>query len=271
MKLNALVLLPHIGIRNANMISGPLSWGFPAITSFLGAVHRLFRETSFPVKAIGVGVVCHDFQPQISGRYIHKLHLCRFPVDKKGDAASMIEEGRVHLDISLVLGISGELETEFQGPLVAAAIQERLQCIHIAGGSVQPYTDKASWHDLPDAQSEQVAVFRRFRRRLLPGFALVERRDKLQEHLAILRETQPDATSLDSLLDICRCNWDVQANPNDQNCGIWTMRERDGWLVPIPVGYCAISPVYDPGSVDNTRDRETPFRFVECLYPDSVS
>ena len=28
-RLNALAVLPHIHIQNANMISGPLSWAFP--------------------------------------------------------------------------------------------------------------------------------------------------------------------------------------------------------------------------------------------------
>lgn len=266
MKLNALVLLPHIGIRNANMISGPLSWGFPAITAFLGAVHRLFREADYPVKAIGTGVVCYDFQPQVSEGYFHRLHLCRFPVDKNGDAASMVEEGRAHMDVSLVLGISGELESESQGPPLAADMQERLQSMFIAGGSVLPCKSKALWYDLPDAWSEQCKAFRRFRHLLLPGFALVERQKELLDHLAALRETQPDATSLDALLDICRCNWEVQPDPNDQERGIWTMRDRAGWLVPIPVGYRALSALHGPGKVKNARDQETPFRFVESLY-----
>ena len=261
MKLNALVLLPHIKIRNANMISGPLSWGFPAITSFLGAVHRLFRESTFPVNAVGVGVICHDFQPQITEGYSHRPHLYRFPIDKNGETASIVEEGRAHLDVSLVLGISGELETESQGYILAEEMQERLHSMFIAGGSVLPCEDKAKWQDLPDAWSEQDKVFRRFRHRLLPGFALVERRKELQEHLATLRETQPDATSIDALLDICRCNWEVQPER-----GIWIMRKRTGWFVPIPVGYRALSDVYAPGRVKNTRDQETPFRFVESLY-----
>jgi CRISPR-associated protein Csy2 len=36
--------------------------------------------------------------------------------------------------------------------------------------------------------------------------------------------------------------------------------------VPLPVGYGAISPLYEAGQVANARDDQTPFRFVECLY-----
>ncbi len=276
-RLNALVLLPHIRILNANMISGPLSWGFPAMTAFLGAVHRLFREGDFPVLASGVGVVCHSFQPQasrVSGRDAYALHLRRFPIANRGDAksiregkaASMLEEGRAHLEISLVLGMSGELEAEADGPRLAAAIQDRLQGLSLAGGSPLPCRHDASWHDLPDAQSEQLEAFRLFRRRLLPGFVLVERRHKLREHLGLLREKHPEAGALDALLDICRLNWEVERNPEDAERGIWTLRGRDGWLVPIPAGFRALSPLYAPGSVGNARDREVPFRFVESLY-----
>ena len=268
-KLNALVTLPHIHIQNANMISGPLSWGFPAMTAFLGAVHRLFREGCFPVKAVGVGVVCHAFTPQASrtfGNFTYALHLNRFPVDKDGSAASVIEEGRAHLDVTLVLGIAGELDDESEGQILAEAMRERLQGMVIAGGSVLPCTEDPSWFWLPDAYSEQLEEFRRFRRRLLPGFALRERRDILQEHLIEMRVFHPEAGELDALLDLCRINWDVERDPENPERGIWTIRRKKGWFVPIPVGFRGISPLYAPGSVQNARDRETPFRFVESLY-----
>ena len=216
-----------------------------------------------------MGVVCHAFQPQASrvpGNYAHSLHLCRFPVDEKGASASIIEEGRIHLDVSLVLGMAAELESEAEGPVLAEAIQERLRGLSLAGGSLLPGGEKATWQDLPEARNEQREVFRRFRHQLLPGFALVERRDHLRAHLAALRETQPDAGTLDALLDICRLHWEVEADPEDPERGIWTIQERGGWFVPIPVGFRALSPVYGPGSVRNARDRETPFRFVESLY-----
>ena len=268
-RLIALAVLPHIHIQNANMISGPLSWGFPAMTAFLGAVHRLFRESDFPFEAAGVGVVCHGFWPQASrapGNFIHALHLNRFPVDEKGSAASVIEEGRAHLEITLVLGIAGELETEAEGPKWAEEMGERLQGMSIAGGSVLPCGRQPAWHPLPDALSEQSEAFRNIRYRLLPGFALLERRDLLLEHLDEMRKVRPEAGEVDALLDLCRINWEVEPDPDNPDRGIWTARRREGWLAPIPVGFRALSSLYDPGSVRNARDRETPFRFVESLY-----
>ena len=46
----------------------------------------------------------------------------------------------------------------------------------------------------------------------------------------------------------------------------WAVRRKPGWLVPLPVGYAGISPLYAPGEVDNMRDSTSPFRFVESLY-----
>jgi len=39
-----------------------------------------------------------------------------------------------------------------------------------------------------------------------------------------------------------------------------------GWLRPIAIGYKGISPLYQAGEVANSRDDQTPVRFVENLY-----
>ena len=39
-----LLILPRLQIQNANAISGPLTWGFPAPTAFTGFVHALERR-----------------------------------------------------------------------------------------------------------------------------------------------------------------------------------------------------------------------------------
>jgi CRISPR-associated protein Csy2 len=86
-----------------------------------------------------------------------------------------------------------------------------------------------------------------------------------------LRERHPDTTALDALLDLSRINvepvvTDV-ADDNDSEEKIeWAIRPRPGWLAPIPVGYGAISTLYQPGDVKNARDKTVPFRFVESLY-----
>ena len=40
----ALLVLPRLRIQNANAISSPLTWGFPAITAFTGLMTALKRR-----------------------------------------------------------------------------------------------------------------------------------------------------------------------------------------------------------------------------------
>lgn len=267
-RLCALVLLPHIQVRNANMISGPLSWGFPSITAFLGTAHALFKQERFPVTPAGVGVVCHHFEPQASRpAYTYALHLNRNPLDRDGSSASLVEEGRAHLEVSLVLGLAGELDDEEQCNDLTKKMYDAIQGMRIAGGSVQPNFRKPWGKLMPDALEEQNKTFRQeIRRRLLPGFVLTEQRDQLLNHLTEMRVQSPEATELDALLDVCRINWEPEQDPEDPGKAEWSPRRKKGWLVPVPVGYRGLSPLYEAGSVRNARDSTTPFRFVESVY-----
>ncbi|MBN0934526.1 type I-F CRISPR-associated protein Csy2, partial [Pseudomonas aeruginosa] len=82
---------------------------------------------------------------------------------------------------------------------------------------------------------------RRLTRRLLPGFALVSREALLQQHLETLRTTLPEATTLDALLDLCRINFEPPATSSEEEASppdaAWQVRDKPGWLVPIPAGY----------------------------------
>ena len=46
----------------------------------------------------------------------------------------------------------------------------------------------------------------------------------------------------------------------------WTTERARGWVVPIPVGYSALSSLHAAGTVANSRDATTPFVFVESVY-----
>ena len=83
-----------------------------------------------------------------------------------------------------------------------------------------------------------------------------------------MREYNPQATAIDALLDLnCLHIEPVTDDPEKPEKVHWqASRSRPGWLVPLPVGYGAISQLYEPGQVVNARDSQTPFRFVECLY-----
>ena len=277
-KVKNLLVLPRLRVQNANAISSPMTWGFPAMSAFVGLMHALERklvEASIPVSLDRVGVICHDFEAQATeGGYIRGFHLTRNPVDKTGGTAAIVEEGRIHLDITLIFSIdTGAAESEHE--VIAHQISEIVSGMRIAGGSVIPnravpsHKQRPQWVMLDDDEERRQTQFARLKRRWLPGFALTLRDDYLTEHLQTLQQQHPDASLLDAWLDLSRlnhvCTLENEGEPNEKP--VWqAQRPYRGWLVPIPVGYGAISDLFQPGEVANARDTKTPFRFVESLY-----
>lgn len=276
----ALLLLPRLRVQNANAISGPLTWGFPAVTAFTGFVHALQRKLSedMDIALDGVAIICHNHQAQTSqpaGKRTRVFHLTRNPVGKDGSTSAIVEEGRMHLEVSLLIGVSGTVL--YDGTLDEQAIAQRAWDtalgMRLAGGSLLPPTWKlgersqASLEAWPGNAEEASRLSRKLARRLLPGFALIPRHDLLTRHTAALREQDASLTSLDALLDLTRLNVDPPGSKDDNGepRETWQVRQRAGWLVPIPLGYRSLS-AHAPGSVRNARDREVPFHFAESLY-----
>ncbi|UZJ45770.1 type I-F CRISPR-associated protein Csy2 [Marinimicrobium sp. C6131] len=268
-----LMVLPRLRVQNANALSSPMTHGFPSMTAFLGLMWALERKTQaagLDLQFNAVSVVAHDFDEQThrSG-YISSFRLTRNPMGKDGKPAAIVEEGRIHLELSLVFAVrSDALREPGKAREVAAQVQELVSTMRIAGGTVlpiQPRNRKQAPYVEPftgdDADNKK--RFNRLKMRLLPGFVLVERSDLLDERLAELRKTAPDANRLDAWLSLSRINWTWQ--PGEDGSGEW-QHDRKGWLVPIPLGYGALTEVQAPGSVANARDSTTPFCFVESVY-----
>ncbi len=212
----ALLVLPRLRVQNANAISSPMTWGFPAITAFTGLMTALERRLGpgAGIAFYSVGVVCHGFEPQVTqGGYTRSFHLTRNPVLQDGRTAAIAEEGRVHLDITLVFEVELTREPRSEAELaqLAAHIGDVLASMRIAGGSVvQPLPGKfrnpprPSLMGMPATAGACREEFRRLSRRWLPGFALVSRDDLLEARLAELQQTMPGATLLDAWLDLVR-------------------------------------------------------------------
>lgn len=284
--INHLLALPRLHIQNANAISSPMTWGFPAISAFVGTMQALERNLPDDINLVfnEIGVVCHRIDPQVtSGGFTRAFHLTRNPVDKTGGTAAIVEEGRAHLEISLLIGVeadgSDDLASAERRQAIADQVYQQVQGMRIAGGSVMPPRPGERRHrpelvsfDAKEAESSK--QWRRLKRRLLPGFAMVLREDRLAEHTAILKAENEQATPLDAWLDLSRLNHECRVetqkdekNGQEKEVVHWEIRRPyPGWLVPIPVGYGAISELLDPGTVANARDSDVPFQFVESLY-----
>jgi len=279
---DGLLILPRLRVQNANAISSPLTHGFPSMTAFLGLMWALARKLeahNLPLALDSVGVICHDFDEQVTeSGYVKAFRLTRNPVDKDGGSAAIVEEGRMHMEITLIFGVSGgfvELDEEAHDA-IASTVAHEVAAMRIAGGSVLPARDARSRPTLERFGGAPEDVSRRFRylrRRWLPGFALVCRDDLLDAHLEQLREDAPESSALDALLDLSCFHWQptspvaaIQTASSAPARIEWASEPRPGWIVPIPVGFGALSDLLPPGEVLNARDRNTPFRFVESLY-----
>lgn len=285
------LLLMRLRVQNANAISGPLTWGLPPPSAFTGFVHALnLRIKQDPELAKyqemildGVGVISHRFEPQThtpAGKRTQVFALTRNPLDKDGSTAAIVEEGRAHLELSLVIGLYGDDAEELAGSTdncawLATRLYHHACAMRLAGGSIQPV--RLSYQRLPalviswpDSRPQMKATTRKHRQWLLPGFALIHREDALAKRLAELQDEQASATALDAVLDLSRLNFDCKPTtdeelPDNPNGVEWSLRRKNGWLVPLPIGYAALSEVYPAGTVKNARDKQTPFRFVESV------
>lgn len=244
-----LLVIPHIKIQNANALSSPFTIGFPAMTAWLGAVHALQRKVNqagLDVCFEKTGVVCHEFNLQTyqgPGDFVHSIIGTANPLDKTGSRPAFIEEARCHLGVSLVISI----------PELSGSEQEQLKDIveRSLGGSMK----MASGDILSFSPVRITDDFSTLKNRLMPGYAIIERRDLMEEAMA----TMPDA--LDALLSFLTVRNHCHQTDNGQVS--WQRQRRHGgWLVPVATGFHGIS---DIGSAKNSRDSDTPHRFAESL------
>lgn len=262
--LNYYLFFDHVKIHNANAISSPLTYGFPAISGFVGAIHALNRkiESTDPIYLDGVLIACHECDVQVyrpNDYSDYTFRLTRNPVAKNGDTRAIIEEGRVHLDVSLLIEVKIEnfeaLYDDDQKNEFVNQMKQKLYQQRIAGGHVLDIGDAKL---IPsDASDETLANL------LLPAFVLVEAQQDLQEITAELQQQDPNATALDALIETAMLHHHPQEKEHWQTTSV---KQGRGWLVPIPLGYQAISPLFAAGKLQEARSNEYQSQFVECIY-----
>ena len=271
------VLIKNIHVQNANAISSPITYGFPAISGFTGAIHALSRKISEVsglehVRLDGVLISCYDCSPQIYREETYKeytFNQTRNPITKSGKTASIIEEGRCHLRLSLIVGVYADdfiLEDdciEHLKQTIALKIQQQ----RLAGGSVNGLDrfnpiDYLAAEDIND-----------FSKRLLPAFILMEAGEDLVNITSKLIETKAKATALDTLLETATLHHEpIDSSETINNANKVTqwqsasIKKGKGWLVPMPIGFQGISERYDAGIMQNVRNPEYPSQYVEVIY-----
>jgi CRISPR-associated protein Csy2 len=262
------LLLDRIEIEGANALASPMTYGFPAITGFMGAIHALNRklvESGFELDLSGVLIACHDLNVQRyrPHRYAdYTFNQSRNPIKKDGGTASIIEEGKVHLTVSLVVEVSASRaaarDLEDDQARFEQSCYQTVLCQRMAGGSVHAIKS-VQLLDRHDIDELPLALY--------PAFVLMDARADLIEITQTLQASDHSATALDALLDVAT----LHHEPTTADSGAVTWHTRSartgrGWLVPMPVGYQGLAPAFKAGELENSRNPEYPSQYVEAIY-----
>ena len=254
-----MLLIPHIRIQNANALSSPFTIGFPAMTAWLGAVHALQRKLNqigVHAQFDGVGVVSHQFDLKTykgPKDFEYSIVGTANPLDKDGKRPSFIEEARCHLEVSLVIQYDGI--DKAQEPIALKKIKHCLSGqLKMAGGDILSFGQPLLYRE-----------FKLLKRALMPGYALIERRELMIEAM------KQGQDAIDAMLDYLAIHHfcERQEEQYGESQVTWRSERKStgnngerGWIVPIATGYQGIS---DLGMSKNQRDPATPHRFAEAI------
>lgn len=340
--MSRFILLNRIRVQNANAIAG-FTWGFPAITHFLGFTHSLSRKLSQSVHYSGISltgcsVIAHEHHVHTYGKYndrftqVKSSYISTPKFDKGAmKTPSIIEEGKMNMTVSLLIEIEGRVGNATWIEQLTAWVEKQSLIQRLAGGTILDIADVK----LVDTQEKRDRYA--LKGKLLPGFVLMDSSSSLEKRYQALQQENPHAELLDAWLDfsafkqqarpkhdqiskylkkgfkqdeatyvhllqdwqrhlesvpykkesipellkehfsrldtkkykILLTQWQQYLEPDEKTPAGWETLpkpETKGFLVPIMVGYKAITPVYDNGEIANTRDSETPVCFVEAVH-----
>jgi len=336
------LLINRIQVQGANAVAG-FTWGFPAITHFLGFTHNLSRKLRShadfsDILLSGCAVIVHQHQVHTYGynQFVQsKNPAYQYKEESKYKVGSppVIEEGKMNMNVSLLIGCEGNIGNRKDALIEwLGHVCERQR---LAGGSLL----EISGLDVFTVDDENnISNLRALVRKLLPGFVLQDRSEYLKDHFDSLQTENPEAELFDAWLDFIAltqkarpvsdrisryflkqaeshpeneqyqkllmlwqqhldhpydqeaisnelkvhfaslpvntvnkkilAEWQTYCAPNEKNDASWEYVKKPelGFLVPIMVGYKAISQVYPNHEVANTRDSETDVCFVEAVH-----
>jgi len=252
-----ILIIPHILVHNANALSSPFTIGFPAMTAWLGATHALQRKLNSDgfeaLKFEATAVLSHKADLQVHrgvGDYVNSIIGTSNPVDKDGKRPAFIEEARIHLEVSLVVELTGLHKRDEERFLerVSHHLQSRMK---MAGGDIFGFKKLA----IERVDNEDEDDIKRIRGKLMPSYAIVERKDLMLEAM------NGGLDAMDALLEYLTVNHSCEQD--EEGKVLWTSKRKTaGWIVPIATGFQAISEL---GKAKNQRDADKPHCFAESV------
>lgn len=268
------LIIPHIHIENANAMNSLYTIGFPSMTSWLGGVHALQRRINerqglSQIEFVQTAVICHHYRLHTYKNHSSYSTIISTsnPLKKNGKRPSFIEEGRMHLDVSLVVEVSGV--TNDSKEELEEAVAYMMPTITLAGGNIIRFGLELHRHGGGERRRIQSLllygkedVWQQIKRLLMPGYVILDRHDVLMDACKdkMATDMPDDASSLDTLLACLAVT--AEAEKDDMgHVQRWNQKKAlPGWLIPIMVGFKGVTSLEH---VKNQRDPTTLHRFVE--------
>ena len=144
--MSSYITLSHIQVQSANCVAG-ITYGFPAITSFLGFVRALSRklQKSQGISLDGCAVVAHQQQlltyktDKYSDSYFSQTKnpaAGQYQQKNIGTTPPVIEEGKMHLTVSLLIECQGFSGTDDDKHNLEQHIKNLCFTHRLAGGVI---------------------------------------------------------------------------------------------------------------------------------------
>jgi len=247
------LIIRKMRVSEASMETSPVTRGFPSIPALMGFVHALQRKLQTNHPSIGfanAGISCHSFDPGMhnTGEGL-KISMSRNPPHEKKHlekGVPFIEEGKADMVVSVIIGIE---KGEFERQGLISDATDLLPSLRFSGGTIWGAVQIQIVSCSKDDEAGQRIVLRQ----LMPGFVLQERRDLVEKSM------EQGLDALDALLDHLEVSR-VESDEKHQKAE-WAKKSGEpGWLVPVSVGYHALSA---PGKVASQRDPNFEHCFAE--------
>ena len=280
------LVLSKLRVQKANCIAG-FTWGFPAITHFLGFTHALQRKLAneYDIAFSGCAVISHDYQlhvykpkPQANYEFIQSKNPAVLAKHKTHSSPPIIEEGKMNLTVSLVIELSKELlATSENIEAFKQHVLEKCLSNRIAGGSILAIGRIDFLSASTKEQNDRLN--QRIKRLTMPGFILQDRSDYLKQHTEQLQTDNSKEEQLDAWLDFSALKYravpklkDNEDQPTEQTEAEWVQVPKPfkGWLVPIMTGYKAISKQYSTDEISDLRVSDADDSVIGCCFVEAI-
>lgn len=253
------IIIRNLTVQNANALSSHITIGFPALTAWLGFIHTIQRKLNNldefeNIKLNKIAIASHDFKLHVYkgvGDHHDSIIGTANPATKDGKRPAFIEEARCNLNSSLLINCNNI------NPLKIDLLKERigdflLSKLKLAGGDILGYREI----EFRTVETEEEK--RKLLNSLMPSYLIIERKEIIKESM------DKGLDALDALVDALSI-YSYPTRDDKGNVEWQNTRKHTGWLVPIAVGFQAISELTAPNQTLCQRDDVTPHRFVEPL------